>query len=127
MSGARRRRLGLGFMLASLLACFAIVSLMFVWSENTSTDHVLHRAEHFSDIMRVIRPAILFIILLVWRPVADWLHGKSLLTDRTHERALLIWPRLSVWTLLIEVTLGQGYLLMGLAATAVYWAFWRLR
>ncbi|MEM9442288.1 MAG: hypothetical protein AAGA73_17735 [Pseudomonadota bacterium] len=103
------------------------MALMLVWAENTSADHVLNRAEHFSDIMRVIRPAILFIVLLHWRPAADWLHSRSLLTERTHERALLIWPRLSVWTLLIEVTLGQGYLLMGLAATAVYWALWRLR
>lgn len=114
-------------MLASLFGCLAIVAFMFVWAEDTSTGYVLDRAEYFSDVMRVVRPAILFIILLLWRPVANWLHSKSFLTDRTHMRALVIWPRLSVWTLLIEITLGQGYLLTGLAATAVYWAFWRLR
>jgi hypothetical protein len=98
-----------------------------LWTNVASTSHVAEQAEQFSDFMRVVRPVALFLILLSWRPVATWLHSQGYLTDRAHERAHLIWPRLAIWAVLVEVTIGQGYLFVGLAATAVYWVFWRIQ
>jgi len=127
MSRARSTKLGLWSVVLSLSLTGLVIVGLLVWTNTTSTSHVVEQAERFSDIMRVIRPAIFFLVLLSWRPVATWLHSKDYLTDRTHERALLIWLRLAIWTVLIEITIGQGYLFVGSAATAAYWAFWRVR
>lgn len=127
MSRTKSARLGVWSVVLTLFLTGLVIAGLLLWTNTTSTGHVVEQAEQFSDVMRVIRPAILLLILLSWRPAATWLHSKAYLTDRSHERALLIWPRLAIWAVLIEITIGQGYLFIGLAATAAYWAFWRVR
>ena len=127
MSRAKTAWLGTWSIIPTLFLSGMVIAGLLFWADTTSTGYIVEQAERFSDIMRVIRPVILLFVLLSWRPVATWLYSKGYLTDRMYESALFVWPRLAIWTVLIEVTLGQGYLFIGLAATAAYWACWRLR
>ena len=127
MTVARGRRLGLSLLVISFLGVAIIAASLFLWTQNTSSDHVYAQTKLFSDLMRVVRPVVLLLLLLAWRPVVTWLHLRGHLTARFHGNLIGIWSRLSIWVLLIELTIGQGYLLIGLAATAVYWLTLRLR
>jgi hypothetical protein len=109
--------------IATLVATLAIGILLLFWMQASSADHVLERTRAFHDVMRVVRPAVLLVILLLWRQIFDQLHDRSMVTDRTHERAIAIWPRLTVWGALFELMLGQGYVLLGLVVLAGYLVF----
>ena len=127
MTKVRRWRLGLWSALGTLIGALAIAAVIGVWVQNTSSVYVFERVAYFSDLMRVIRPVLILIVLLAWRPIATWLRERDMVSDRTHHRAIAIWPRLCIWSVLIEITLGQGYVLIGLAAATAYWAFLRFR
>ena len=113
--------------LATMIATVVIGFVLFTWMQQSSSDHVFERTQAFSELVRVVRPIILLVALGAWRPVFDALHHRSLITDRTHERAKSVWPRLAIWTALIELTLGQGFVLLGLAGIAAYGFYLRLR
>lgn len=112
---------------ATIVATMVIGILLFLWMKETSESHVFERTRAFSDVMRVIRPAILLVVLLGWRQAFGWLHGRSMVTDQTRRRAIVLWPRLAIWVALIELTLGQGYVLLGLVMVAGYLVFLRYR
>ncbi len=125
--GIRGRGIAALSIVATVVATLVIGVALLFWIQASSGDHVFARTKEFSDLMRVVRPAILLLILFLWRPVFGLLHRRSIVTDRIHERALSSWPWLMVWTALIELTLGQGYVLFGLTSLVVYWIFLRLR
>lgn len=128
MSRSKRSRSVVALsVLVMVIATLVIGIGLLIWMQQSSDSHVFERTRAFHDLMRVIRPILLVLILLLWRPAFDFLNRRSFITDTVHERALLFWPRLAIWTALIEITLGQGYILIGLATMAAYWLFLRLR
>ena len=110
---------------ATIVATMMIGVLLFLWMQASSESHIFERTRAFADVMRVIRPAILLVVLLGWRQAFSWLHHRSMVTDQTRDRAIALWPRLAIWVALIELTLGQGYVLLGLVMLAGYLAFLR--
>ena len=106
--------------MATVIATMAVGFVLLVWMQQTSGDHVFDRTKAFSDLMRIVRPIFLLLVLGLWKPSFDVLHRFSFITKRTHERAHSIWPRLSIWAALIELTLGQGFVLLGLASAGAY-------
>lgn len=123
----RMRRWGLISLVTTGILTLLIAACLALWSETTSSAHVAGVVARFAAVMMIVRPIILLTALMLWRPVFSWLHRRSFVTDQTHTKALTVWPRLMVWTGLIELTLGQGYVLTGIGATAAYWLFLRLR
>lgn len=91
----------------------------------TSVPVLAEKTAHFAAVMRVVRPIILFVILMLWRPVFLRLHQHAWVELSTFKTAIRIWPRLMIWTGLIELTLGQGFVLTGLAAIAAYAVYTR--
>lgn len=115
------RRCLTGFAVCLVVIIVAIA----LWSIKELLTFVASQAAQFASVMRVVRPIILFAILLLWCPVFRWLQARSWVEAETANRALEIWPRLTIWTALFEVTVGQGLLVIGLLAMAGYWFFLR--
>jgi len=108
-----------------LSATALVIAGLSIWSLMGSLPVLADKTAHFAAVMRVVRPIILLIALMLWRPVFTWLHKQSWVSPQTRVKAIAVWPRLAIWIGLIELTLGQGYVLTGLSAMAVYWLFLR--
>ena len=109
--------------LAAIMCGYAVLQ----WSQSTPLPVLADRAAQFAAIMRVVRPIVLLVVLLLWRPIFCWLHHRSWISDHPHSLTVTMWPCLVIWVGLVELTLGQGYLVTGLLAAAAYWAFLRVR
>lgn len=114
-------------LLVTLVLTIVVGSSLLLWSEATTSTYVADKVMRFAAVMNVVRPTVLFVMLMLWRPVFSWLHSRSVITDPTHTKAIGVWPRLVIWVALIELTIGQGFVLIGLIATALYWLFLRVR
>lgn len=121
--GRWQKRLLMLFLWATALVVYGLS----IWSSMSSLPVLTEKTAHFAAVMRVVRPIILLAVLMLWRPVFVWFHGRSWVSAETLAKARAIWPRLAIWVGFIELTLGQGYVLMGLSAMAVYWLFLRHR
>lgn len=111
------------FICATIVVAF-VVGIASTW---TSLPQVAAKAAQFSALMQIVRPLLLLTALLLWRPAFRWMAQQSWVTPRVYRRAVALWPQLMIWTCLIEITLGQGYVLAGCAALAIYCVYLRLQ
>jgi len=116
----RKRLLALFFGATAL-----VIAGLSIWSLMSTLPVLADKTAHFAAVMRVLRPTVLFVVLMLWRPIFSWLHKQSWVSSQNHTKAIDVWPRLVIWVGLIELTLGQGYVLTGLCAIAAYWLFLR--
>ena len=110
-----------------LIGTLIVVAGMLVWSMITSMPILSEKAATFAATMRIVRPVTLLMMLALWQPVFNWLLSRSFVSSSTAQKAIAIWPRLAVWTGLLELTIGQGFIVIGIIAIAVYWIFLRER
>jgi len=114
-------------LLVTLVMTIVVGAGLLLWSHAATSSYVADKVMGFASVMNVVRPAMLIVMLVLWRPVFSWLHSRSVIADSTHAKAIGVWPRLVIWVALIELTIGQGFVLIGLTATALYWLFVRAR
>ena len=99
----------------------AVVVIVVVWSLSQSITVVGDATAHFASMMRVVRPLILLTIIAAWQPAFWWLESRALVRPETARRAIGLWPRITIWVALLELTVGQGFVLVGIASIAIYW------
>lgn len=114
-------------LLVTLILTIVAGAGLLLWSQAATSSYVADKVMRFASVMNVVRPTMLIVMLVLWRPAFFWLHNRSAITDSTHTKAIGVWPRLVIWVALIELTIGQGFVLIGLIATAFYWLFLRVR
>lgn len=101
-------------------AAVSVAAVVATGSMLTSLPAIADKTAAFAAVMRVVRPVLLFALLMLWQPLFRWLHRRAVIHGQTEQKAIAIWPKLVIWTGLIELTLGQGYVLLGLLATLLY-------
>lgn len=101
-------------------AAIVVAILVAIASSMTSPSLVAEKAARFADIMQIVRPIILAGIMLAWRPAFHWMFERAWVSRHVHQRAIQFWPHLVLWICLVEVTIGQGYILIGTVGLLIY-------
>ena len=80
----------------------------------------------FAQVMRFIRPAVLILILAFWQILIGLAIRMKILPRQFAALATKYWLHLALWAAVIEITIGQGWIIPGLAIAAVVYAASRL-
>ena len=106
-----------------IAATTSVAIVVAIASHMTSPSLIADKAASFADIMQIVRPLLLAGIMLAWRPAFHWMLERDWVSQHVHQRAVTYWPQLVLWICLVEVTIGQGYILLGGLGLLIYIAY----
>ncbi len=109
----RKKRWLLLITIATILL-FALVSLVVQqFADSHGLGVVSQTANAFAQRMRIIRPLLFFIVFCFWQPLLGLASRIGLLTGAQSVRAVRNRNRLFLWVALLEITVGQGQVVLG--------------
>ena len=85
----------------------------------SALDHMESATSQFEQTMRYVRPIVLILVLSFWPIIVDLASRLKLLTPKIAALATRYWLHLALWTAVIEITIGQGRIVIGLILGAL--------